>query len=53
MLLNRTQIVDKVSKCGQKAAYSFTPPGSAGYEPDTEIPYDPALARSLTSRGRL
>ena len=45
--LNRTQIVEKVSKCGQKAAYSFTPPGSAGYEPDTEIPFDPELARSL------
>ena len=45
--LNRNQIVDKVSKCGQKAAYSFTPPGSAGYEPDTEIPFDPTLARSL------
>jgi oligopeptide transport system substrate-binding protein len=45
--LNRNQIVDKVSKCGQKAAYSFTPPGSAGYEPDTEIPFDPALAKSL------
>lgn len=45
--LNRTQIVEKVSKCGQKPAYSFTPPGSAGYEPDTEIPFDPDLARSL------
>jgi len=45
--LNRNQIVNKVSKCGQKAAYSFTPPGSAGYEPDTEIPFNPTLARSL------
>jgi oligopeptide transport system substrate-binding protein len=45
--LNRTQIVEKVSKCGQKAAYSFTPPGSAGYNPDTEIPFNPELARSL------
>ena len=45
--INRKQIVEKVSKCGQKVAYSFTPPGSAGYEPDTQIPYDPQLARSL------
>jgi oligopeptide transport system substrate-binding protein len=45
--LNRTQIVEKVSKCGQQAAYSFTPPGSAGYEPETEVPFNPELARSL------
>ena len=45
--INREQIVKKVSKCGQPAAYSFTPPGSAGYEPQTNIPYDPELARSL------
>ena len=47
--LNRKQIVEKVSKCGQLAAYSFTPPGTAGYEPDTYIPYDPELAKSLLS----
>ena len=45
--INREQIVKKVSKCGHPAAYSFTPPGSAGYEPQTNIPYDPELARSL------
>ncbi len=45
--LNRQQIVDKVSKCGQLAAYSFTPPGIAGYEPDTSIPFNPELAKSL------
>ena len=45
--LNRKQIVERVSKCGQIEAYSFTPPGTAGYEPDTSIPYDPELAKSL------
>ena len=30
--LNRKQIVERVSKCGQIEAYSFTPPGTAGYE---------------------
>ena len=45
--LNRKQIVEKVSKCGQAAAYSFTPPGIAGYNPDTSIPFDPELAKSL------
>ena len=45
--LNRDQIVNKVSKCGQQAAYSFTPPGTAGYEPETSITFDPELARQL------
>lgn len=45
--INRTQIVEKVTKCGQIPAYSFTPPGSNGYEPDTEIPYDPELGMKL------
>jgi oligopeptide transport system substrate-binding protein len=47
--LNRKQIVEKVSKCGQLAAYSFTPPGTAGYEPDTSIEFNPELAQSLLS----
>ena len=47
--LNRKQIVEKVSKCGQLAAYSFTPPGTAGYEPDTSIQFNPELAKSLLS----
>ena len=45
--INRKIIVEKVTKCGQIEAYSFTPPGSSGYEPGTSIPYDPALARKL------
>ena len=45
--IDRKMIVDNVSKCGQQPAYSFTPPGSAGYEPNTEIPYDPELAKQL------
>ena len=45
--LNRQQIVEKVSKCGQSPAYSFTPPGTAGYEPDTSIEFNPELAKSL------
>ena len=40
-------MVEKVTKCGQIPAYSFTPPGSAGYQPDTEIKYDPLLAKQL------
>ena len=45
--IDRKQIVDKVTKCGQIPAYSFTPPGSNGYEPDTSITFDPEYAKTL------
>ena len=45
--INRKLLVEKVTKCGQIPAYSFTPPGSNGYYPDTEIPFDPQLAKQL------
>ena len=45
--IDRKQIVDKVTKCGQIPAYSFTPPGSNGYEPDTSISFDPEYAKTL------
>ena len=45
--IDRKAIVEKVTKCGQLPAYSFTPPGSNGYYPDTEIPFDPKLAKQL------
>ncbi len=45
--INKDQIVRKVSQCGQTPANSFTPPGASGYEPDTEIPFDPELAKQL------
>ena len=45
--INRQQIVEKVSQCGQAAAYSFTPPGASGYEPQTKMPYDIELAKQL------
>ena len=45
--IDRELLVQKVTKCGQMPAYSFTPPGSNGYEPTTSIPYDPELARKL------
>ena len=45
--IDRQLLVDKVTKCGQIPAYSFTPPGSNGYQPTTEIPFDPLLAKSL------
>ena len=45
--IDRQLLVDKVTQCGQIPAYSFTPPGSNGYQPSTEIPYDPVLAKQL------
>ncbi|MBR39876.1 MAG: peptide ABC transporter substrate-binding protein [Flavobacteriaceae bacterium] len=47
LAIDRELLTEKVSKCGQAPAYSFTPPGSAGYFPDTEINYDPVLAKQL------
>ncbi len=44
---NREQRDDKETKCGPLPAYSFTPPGAAGYEPNTEISFDPEYAKSL------
>ena len=45
--IDRQLLVDKVTQCGQIPAYSFTPPGSNGYQPSTEIPYNPVLAKQL------
>ena len=45
--IDRKLLVEKVTKCGQIPAYSFTPPGSNGYQPDTKIPFDPELAKEL------
>jgi len=45
--IDRKLLVEKVTKCGQIPAYSFTPPGSNGYEPTTSIPFDPGLAKQL------
>ena len=45
--IDKKLLVEKVTKCGQIPAYSFTPPGSNGYQPDTTIPFDPELAKQL------
>jgi oligopeptide transport system substrate-binding protein len=45
--IDRKAIVERVTKCGQIPAYSFTPPGSNEYYPDTEIPFNPGLAKEL------
>ena len=45
--INRKLLVERVTRCGQIPAYSFTPPGSNGYYPDTELPFNPELAKQL------
>ena len=47
--IDREKLTEKVTQCGQIPAYSFTPPGANGYNPETKIPYDPELARQLLS----
>ena len=45
--IDRKKIVESVTRCGQIPAYSFTPPGSNGFYPDTNIPFDVELAKNL------
>lgn len=47
MSLDRQRIVDRISKGGEKPAFTFTPPGTAGYVPPEGLPYDPDEARRL------
>ena len=47
MGINRKLIVEKVSKCGQKTAYSFTPPGTSEYYPDTVVEFNPEKGKEL------
>jgi oligopeptide transport system substrate-binding protein len=37
LALDRTAIVEKITRGGQQPAYSFTPPGTAGYAPPTDF----------------
>lgn len=45
--IDRNQIVEFVTKFGQKPAYALTPPDPNSYVPKAKMPYDPALARRL------
>jgi oligopeptide transport system substrate-binding protein len=47
MALDRQLIVDKVSKGGQLAAYSFTPPNLQGYTAEAKVTFDVAEAKKL------
>ncbi|WPJ97402.1 peptide ABC transporter substrate-binding protein [Coraliomargarita algicola] len=45
--INREALTEHVLKGGQKPAYNFTPPNTAGYTAKVQLPYDPELARQL------
>ncbi|HEY8995734.1 MAG TPA: peptide ABC transporter substrate-binding protein [Lacunisphaera sp.] len=47
LALDRQVLVEKVLKGGQKAAFSFVPPGLGGYTPETRLHEDSAEARRL------
>ena len=47
LAINRQKIVNHVSKAGEIAAYTFTPPGTLGYQAEKTEGYNPEKARSL------
>lgn len=47
LAIDRDAIVHKILRAGQIPARAFTPPGTAGYTPATQIPTDANAARAL------
>lgn len=48
LAVDKRLIVEKITKAGEIPAYSFVPPGTAGYQPPTPgLGYDPERARRL------
>ena len=47
LVVNKSLIVDKITKAGEIPAHSIVPPGTAGYQPPAGLGYDPARARAL------
>ena len=53
MAVNRTQIVQQVTRAGQVPAYSMVPPGIAGYTPPTGLQPDLTEAARLLAESRV
>lgn len=47
LAVDRVAIVEKITRGGQQPAYSFTPPGTAGYQPPQDFTGDAESARAL------
>ncbi|WP_341938096.1 peptide ABC transporter substrate-binding protein [Marinimicrobium sp. C2-29] len=45
--IDRESIVENITQAGERPAYALTPPGTLGYTPEAQVPYDPELAREL------
>ncbi len=47
LVIDKQLVVDKITRAGEKPAYSLVPPGTAGYEPPPGLVRDPERARQL------
>lgn len=47
LVVDKQVIVDKITRAGEVPAFSFVPPGTAGYEPPPGLTRDPERARRL------
>lgn len=47
MAVDRDTLTATVCKAGERPAYAFTPPGTAGYTSTAQMTYDPERARAL------
>ncbi len=48
LVVDKKLLTDKITKAGEQPAYSFVPPGTAGYKPpEPGLGYDPERARRL------
>ena len=48
LVIDKELLTDKITKAGEQPAYSFVPPGCAGYQPPVPgLGYDPGQARRL------
>ena len=47
MAIDRESLVRNITRAGERPAFSFVPPGPAGYEPREKLTFDPEEARRL------
>ncbi len=50
LVIDKQRIVEKITRGGERAASSYTPPGIAGYSAPDGLGFDPALARALLAQ---
>ena len=47
MTIDRQLLISQITKGGQIPAYSITPPGTMGYYPESDLKFDPEIAKRL------